>query len=388
LLSLASLVLAGAALLAGQSLAAQTATPAAANPNGRLRVSPGPLNLNDADFWVDPRRTRAEIEQPLLRADHEALLFDAPAVVTIDNHDSLPTQALRVASLATLRQWPFRESAVIVGVDLVNNVVQAALAIEPPDRQVEAMPRSDAPAQAGMGSETYTIELRNRLNLPWESGRFQARLIVADQMTPARDIELKMGAAHVDPEVERYQADQRNKTRVPALMPAPGGASVSYARDDLTPALPEAQGMNLSAPRVCALDTSTPCMLRGSFRLPVLKRHIVPPGAATAGTEALREQWAAELAQGRRLPSAVVPISVVAVGSQMTGPVVWRLVLPVFEALDFRGTRPMGIGTFAIDVRQLESFGAVQQTWFLYAFSDEATSGPLTVGVTRRPRTP
>jgi hypothetical protein len=72
----------------------------------------------------------------------------------------------------------------------------------------------------------------------------------------------------------------------------------------------------------------------------------------------------------------------------MTGPVVWRLVLPVFEALDFRGARPMGIGTFAVDMRQLESFGAVQQTWLLYAFSDEATSGPLTVGVTRRPRTP
>lgn len=361
----------------------------AARTEGRKSVSTGPLNLNDADFWSDPRRTRGEIESPLLDAGRDVLLFDAPVVVPIDVQATAPAQALRVARLSTLRDWPFREHAIVVGVDLANNMVQAALAVEPPDRPVPPPePASDRPAQVGMGSETFTIDLRQRLELPWEPGRVQARLIVGDQFTPARTLELKTTSKHVDPEVERFRAEQRLKTCVPALMPAPDVAGLSYARDERMPPLPEGVGLALSAPRLCVMGADTPCTLRGSFRLPVLKRHIVPAGATASGTEALRTQWAAESARGRRLPTAVVPITLVGANASYGGPAVWRLVLPVFEALDFKGPQPVGIGTFSLDLRTLSGFADEEQSWYLYGFSDEAFSGPLPVGLTRRPRTP
>ncbi len=370
--------------------------------DGRPLVSPSPLHLNDADFWLNPQRTRSEIERPLIRSNTEALLFDAPSVVMIDTQDRAPAQVLRVAKNSTARQWPFRESAVLVAVDLENNVVQAAAALAPPGRTVMALPPSSAPAQAGMSSQTFSLDLRERLALPWERGRMLVRLLLADQITPARLIEFKTVATHVDPAAEAFKAEQRLKTRVPLLLPEPG-PWVSYVRDDAMPILAEGQGLALKAQRLCVQDGDAPCLLRGSFRLPVLKRHIVPPGTSagtgTSGAAEMRAQWIAAHADAGRsassnaaqrppMPTAVVPITLVAQGSQDKALMIWRLVLPVFESLDFSGERPMGGGHFALDLRSLEGFGAQEQSWFISGFSDHAVSGPLTVAVTRRPRTP
>lgn len=360
----------------------------AAAVDGRSLVSPGPLRLNDADFWLDPLRTRQDIERPLMSANSEAIFLDAPQLVAIDVQTRAPVQLMRVAKLATLRQWPFRVNAVVVGVDLENNVVQAAAALAPPTRTVLAPAVPSAPAQTGMGSEAFTIDLRERLNLPWEAGRFLVRLVLADQITEARHIAFRTAVAPVDAEVDRFKREQRNKTRVPALLPEPGGPWVSYLRDDKIPALPEGQGIVVSLPRLCVLDTQLPCLLRGSFRLPVLKRHIVPTAANSPGAEALRQQWSGDWARGQRLPSAVVPITLVGKGTQLGTLMVWRLVVPIFDTIDFSGVRPMGVGLFSIDLRHLEGFAGVEQSWFIYAFSDESMSGPMTVGVTRRPRTP
>jgi hypothetical protein len=112
----------------------------------------------------------------------------------------------------------------------------------------------------------------------------------------------------------------------------------------------------------------------------------VPTASEDKGTEALREQWATELTHGRSLPSAEMPIMLVAIGFQMTGPVILSIVLPVLDALDISGTRPLGVSTLAIDLRQLESFAAIEQTWFIYAFSGQASSGLMTLSDTRRPK--
>lgn len=237
-----------------------------------------------------------------------------------------------------------------------------------------------------MGGETYTIDLRERLELPWEPGRLQARLIVGDVATPARTLELKSTSRPPDPAVQRFKDQESLRTRVPALVPAPDSAGTSYAADRQSPTLRPGEGLALTAPRVC--EQGSACLLRGSFHLPVLKRHIVPPGGSTTGTEALRAQWAPILAPGKRLPTAVVPITLVGTGTLGGPPAVWRLVVPVFEALDFSTPRPTGAGTFTIDLRGLSGFVDEEQTWFLYGLSDEAFVGPTPVALTKRPRTP
>lgn len=355
---------------------------------GDFAVTPGPLKLDDADFWGNPARTRAEITAPFVDGGKEVLLYDAPAVVPIDARRNAPTQALRVATFKTLRERPFDNTAVIIVTDLVNNITSAALAIAPSTRESEPpAPPSSVPMLSGIGTETFTIDLRSRLSLPWESGRYVARLVLGDQVSAGRMIELKATSSVVDPEVEKYKAETRSRTAVPTLAPPPVEPFVSYRRDDKSPPLPEGLGINWQLPRVCALDTGAACLLRGTFRLPVLKRHIVPPGPARPGTEALFAQLAGGV-KSAPLPTAVVPITLVGTGSQVAVPAVWRLVVPVYDALDFSANQPRGVGTFTVDMRKLQAFDGIEQTWFLYAFSDAVLAGPMTVGLTRRPRTP
>jgi hypothetical protein len=56
---------------------------------------------------------------------------------------------------------------------------------QPPDAP------NNPPLADGIGTETYIIELRERLNLSWQSGRFQVNSIFDDQMPAARNTALK-----------------------------------------------------------------------------------------------------------------------------------------------------------------------------------------------------
>lgn len=91
----------------------------------------------------------------------------------------------------------------------------------------------------------------------------------------------------------------------------------------------------------------------------MLKRHIVPAGPVHPGTEALRAQLAAG-AKNLPVPTAVVPITLVGTGSQVATPAVWRLVVPVYDALDFSANQPRGVGTFSVDLRRLQAFDGIE----------------------------
>jgi hypothetical protein len=359
----------------------RTTQPAAA-PQGSDRM--GPLRLSDDDFWTDPTRTRDEVQGPYMSEGREVLFFDAPSVVPLEARETAPTQALRVATFDTLSQRPFRKSAIVTAVDIANNRVYADVAVRPSGRESDPTPRKyTGPPVKGMGTEVFTIELRERLALPWEAGRYLARLLIADQITDPRTIEFKPGG-FIDPAVEKFREQERTRTNVPALAPAPGPGLAIFRQDKQSPALPPSEGLALSAPRVLDLDQPGPCFLRGSFRLPVLRRHLVPQGTK-AGAEPLFDQLKNQPA-GTPQPTAVVPITLVGTGSSMAGPYVWRLMIPTFDRVDASDQRPVVTGFFSIDLRTLNGFDTTQQTMYLYALSDRAVAGPVTVGLTRPPK--
>lgn len=364
------------------------------NHHRRMAVtSTGPLKLSDDDFWGHPERTRREAARPFVKARQEALLLDAPLQVQLNARETLPLQVLRVATPSSFQRQAFDRYAVLVTTDLVNNITLAATAVAPSIDETSAPEPIDAslPLPEGIGTEAYTIDLRERLNLPWEPGRLLVRLIMLDQITAPRPVELQRSVAFEDRAVQEFQALARLRTQVPALTPPPDAALHALQREAKVPALPDGLGLNLAAPRVCSMNTSAPCVLRASFRLPVLKRHILPPGlkgSTGAGTEAIRAQFAQASAQGLPLPLAVVPITLVATGSESAEPLVWRLVVPVHNAIDYSHEQPQAIGSFSLDLRGLQGFEAQEQTLFVYAFSDAAMFGPLPIGLSRAPRTP
>ncbi|MDX2148498.1 MAG: hypothetical protein SFZ23_13345 [Planctomycetota bacterium] len=359
---------------------------------GARMDGPGPLGLSDADFWTDPRRTRDAVQQPYMQANKEALIYDAPREVVPGARQTLPTQVLRVATFATLSAKPFRSTAIVVGVDLERNYVKAAIAVRPSPREsdpstpIESGPPPEG-VQGAMGAETFTIDLRERLELPWEPGSVLARLIVLDDVSEPRLIRLVPSAGFLDPEVEKTRLAERAKTNVPTLRPPPDGPGVSFLRDKNSPPLPEVgkPGLTLSAPRVFALDADQPCMLRGSFRLPILKKHIVPQTPVPkAGTEEIYAQLAPRVRLGEPMATGVIPITLVATGSSIADPLIWRLIVPTYDRLDASSDGALVTGAFALDARTLEGFDVLEQTFFLYAFSGEEMAGPLVIGLTRK----
>jgi hypothetical protein len=66
-------------------------------------VTQCPLKCEDADFRIDPSRTRAAVSGLYVSKREVILLFDARGVVSIDTGASLSIEALRVSTFRRLR---------------------------------------------------------------------------------------------------------------------------------------------------------------------------------------------------------------------------------------------------------------------------------------------
>jgi hypothetical protein len=81
------------------AIGAQAAEPIAAKSatQGGAAVTQWPLKREDADFRIDPARTRAAVSGLYVSKREVILLFDARGLVSIDTGASLSIEALRVS---------------------------------------------------------------------------------------------------------------------------------------------------------------------------------------------------------------------------------------------------------------------------------------------------
>ena len=137
---------------------------------------------------------------------------------------------------------------------------------------------------------------------------------------------LLAAAAAEDPVIARHREERRREAPPAAILPVQGDPLPSYEPREGSPPLPKAPGIRLAAPRLTVLGGKRPsCVLRGRFRLPVRDVDRVdrpggarlPPGAERLATR----------------PTAVVPISLLLIGSVSVAPLVWRLGVPTFEPI-------------------------------------------------------
>src|SRR5262249_39651205 len=110
--------------------------------------------------------------------------------------------------------------------------------------------------------------------------------------------------------------------------------------------------------------------IEGSFRLPVLPQEV--PTDASWKPSALKDPR----------PSAVVPVTLVVLGSDAVGPWVHRLSLAVYRPLEQSdGPHPMATGHFMVDLFSLPGMATTPRTLFVYAFADAHTTPAQAVGV-------
>jgi hypothetical protein len=267
-------------------------------------------------------------------------------------------------------------------VNVETSEVYAGFAAAPAEVDPDAPKFDPADAPKGSGAETFVIDARATLGIPWEPGRYLATLIMRDVVSNRAPLVLaKSTATYRDEEVEKYLAQRRAKAPLPRVWPplpelprVPAGATQpppdaphplpSYSIRPGSPELPEAPGIALAVKRVVEVNAPGGCVVRGSFKLPAKWATAVPPPVAPSapGTQ---EQ-----------PTAIVPITLLLTGSKQPDARSFALKVPVYTPIDFADEAAQATGYFAFDLCKYAPVNRVPQTFFVYAFSGELMVGP------------
>lgn len=326
--------------------------------------APVDLGLTDADYWDDPLKTRLQIENQLLDAERSVMVIGAPSKVAYQQRETLPMVFLRVGQQDPIARLPFRSTALVVAQDLSTNTTYANMAVT--DDAI-VPPPYDGPPLEGMTGEAWVVDLREQLDLPWQRGELLVSVILRDTMSHRVRVKLGKGG-YEDPAVEQVLAEDASKPQPAEIYPRPrkddddGNSLPTYRKQPDSPELPSAIGINLAVPRVVSRNKNMRIAVHGSFRLRLLPRERAPG----------------------RIYSAVVPITLLATGSDVPNPYQFDLQVPVYEPVATVDGQAEVTGYFSIDLQSLANLDAVDQTFFVYAFSGELVTGPLPMALVTR----
>lgn len=164
----------------------------------------------------------------------------------------------------------------------------------------------------------FAFDLRQVLGLTWEASRYSVAVLLREFVSNAVTIDLgKDATEYEDPAVATFLAEQREQAVPP---PPPEVFPIPHARPEkgepphYEPVsgmpVPDAPGIIIQAPRVVVAKAGGKCILQGSYRLPIARRHRVEPRGTSVTAPVVGDSRA----------RAVVPIHLVVTGSDLPGP--------------------------------------------------------------------
>lgn len=337
----------------------------------------GRLGLKTEEFWgADRRRTEDAVLEPVFAGeDPRCLIVDAPSVVRIDHRETLPLLGYFVRSDRDERTLRFNHAAVGVAVDLDTGDVHVHPLFDRGKMRAET-PKPQLPALSWIRQITFfDPDLRDALGLPWQPGRYSVSVLAREFLSNRVQVELEDPTRFQDPAVKEFVEAKREVALAPPVTPPhpvedEDGKRPSlprYLASEDSPEVPAEQGIILSGERVSVLTPGRQCVVHGSFRLTLLERQMVRPDPTTARQPDVGDPAA----------TAVVPITIVGTGSETRGPFVFRLQVPVYDAISEGGEVT---GCFSVDLFEFASGPLPRrpQTCFLTAFNGPlASDGPL-----------
>lgn len=336
------------------------------------------FRLPDSAFWNTGQDRALDPIIEEFKTEHFGPLIDAPRQVDLTKHSTLPLFAYFMGTYEQLATRSFTRQAILVTVHPDQNHITISRAAKDDGDRVKR-PKSKEPEELPDGylAEIHEFDLRELAGLQWKPGRILTQILILDLASNRVETVLKGGAAFEDAEKEKFLADERSRQDPPA--PFPILSATAYQPQSDSPAIPETEGLALTAPRVAVLDGKSPVTLAGAFRLPVAPEELVKP----ASTAYNRENGL--LHPETKTPyAACLTIHLVAIPSGAGSPTQFALRIPVTE-LAAEGKE--ATGHFAIDLTKLPSFPLGEATVFLYGYAKAAASGaPVTIGlIDRRP---
>ncbi|HEY3820074.1 MAG TPA: hypothetical protein VGL81_23070 [Polyangiaceae bacterium] len=314
---------------------------------GSTAVSLEHLPLADTDSLLD---TLLEGARPMLD-------LWAPGFVALDRSER-PSLAVGAAGRADeLARLMLERRAFVVAIDVERGgarTIGAAAHDGASGRLLPALGYEGGlgPERGPRGAQVARFAMWDR-QAPWPPGTYALVAVAADRVSPRVETVLGRATSTVDPAADLVGPESLRVWPPPD----PAGNLPHYHPLDQSPAVPAEPGIALVAARVASAGTA---VVHGAFRVRLRPRWIVPYGA-------------------------VVPITLVLTGSEDPAPFVLPLRLPSFDRVDAAGTPSTVTGRFALDLLQLAPLAAARaQTWFLHAFSSEASAGPLPIAVAGR----
>jgi hypothetical protein len=341
-------------------------------------MSNGRLRLVDDEFWDDYQRTQSEVIAEIARDDYLGLVLDAPRRVSLGRRDTVPVVGFFARTLRDDRKIRQEERMLVVAIHQDTDELLIGLALDTGKMPAPSGPPPDMD-EPGEGSTVnmFAFDLRRVLGLSWEASRYNVAVLLREFVSNAVTIDLGRDATeYEDPAAASFLAEQRAQAvppPPPAVFPVPHAHPETGEPPHYDPLfdmpVPEAPGICIQAPRVVIAKAGGKCILQGSYRLPVARRHRVEPRGTNASAPLVGDPRA----------RAVVPIHLVVTGSDLPGPWVISLKVPVYGPLSPHPAEASG--HFTIDLFQMPDFPRTPMTYFITAFSGQAVSQVLPIAV-------
>jgi hypothetical protein len=342
-------------------------------------MTDGPLKLKDDDFWGDFTRTKPDVIAKVSDEDFRGVIIDAPDLVPLRDRATAPVVGYFVRTLRDDLAIDQATQMIAAATNLGTNHTTVGLALAP---QKHPTPIARPTADPGEGLTLNAIEsdLRDALRLPWEPAKYRVAFLCREWVSNAVTTEFgRPPADFKDPEVEKFLAAQRKSAPVPPpekVSPArpadaaPGGLPDFAKRDD-SPPVPAQPGIEFAVDRVVVAKADAACVLRASYRLPVLPREkATPRGEAKEPPDV-----------GDPKATAVLPVTLVLTASDAPGPWTFRLFVPTYDPIPPGADPAVATGHFALDLFRLENFPTTPMTYFVTAVSGPVVSGPKAIGL-------
>lgn len=353
-------------------------------------MTQGFLGMSDDDFWRDPE---ARVDDAMRAwGTKPGIALDGPAKLRLAEHTTLPLAGLRGASVKDARELDLHRMAMIAATWLETGETRVGSAFyvrrasrEPFD---PAQGRPDNDEREGEQRDEYpdatlvdafSLELCDRLrSLTLRPGTLVTRLFVHDRASNPVVTRLTSHTTR-DPEVVAYLGRHSRPAYPLAVSPRPNPLDyVSYEQEAHSPEPPDGLGINLKVNRIVVREQAPRILLRAAFRLEAPGRDLVkpqPPGwrAEVAAADPTGATWHDV---GYERATAVLPMTILALGDQLPDPVVIEMQVPVRSPVEEGSEKATVRGHFNLDLAALSGELRRCQTYAIWVIYRSLLAGP------------
>lgn len=358
------------AFLTGMGLACSLilfAKPGKEKPGKKSEIKVGGRMSNDIfgikteDYFANPMKEFTQIGSRLEDNGFNGLAIGGPQFIPIHSSEKFPLAMMNVTDARDASLHLFDDYAILTAMDLHTGKLFVDMAVE--QKYVKPIRNPSAnPPPPGRSSDGTTADLFQRLNIPKGLGEYLITGILWDRVS--NRIQVKVGAPELSNSDQKFaQAILKYFENTIASDSIQTNVNIySDVVNPNTPSLPEKIGINIFIhPKNEISHEKSSCILSGSIR-------IQDPELESTKT------------LGNIQASHYVPLTIVATGSRIPQPLVFRLKLKVKQESGTQSS-PNLSGYFSVDLNQ---FGWLigGQKYSIYAFAGTILSGPTTLEVT------